>query len=56
MEVDNFNSYFKRIYSYGEANSTLYFTPPDTRKLFEENLSKYPDNEDLLHYKNNPIK
>jgi len=56
MEVDNFNSYFKRIYSYGEANSTLYFTPPDTRKLFEENLSKHPDNEDLLHYKNNPIK
>ena len=55
MEAQDYYHQFNRIYTYKKANSTLNFTPPDTKQLFEENLSKDPDNKELLHYKDNPI-
>jgi|TARA_R110001592_G_scaffold4546_1_gene25531 hypothetical protein len=47
------NQHFSFFYKH--ASSTINFTPPDSKKLFEKHLNKYPDNKDLLHYKNNPI-
>jgi len=38
------------------ANSIVNYTTPDNEELFKENLAKYPDNKELLHYRDNPIK
>ena len=52
----DYYSQFKRVFMRKHANSIVNYTTPDNEELFKENLAKYPDNKELLHYRDNPIK
>ena len=52
----DYYSQFKRVFMRKHANSIVNYTTPDNEELFKENLAKYPDNKELLYYRDNPIK
>jgi len=45
----------KRTFLNRFASKTINYTTPDNEKLFKENLAKYPDNKELIYYRDNPI-
>ena len=45
----------KRVFLHKFANSTINYTNADDKELFTSNLKEHPNNEELLHYRDNPI-
>lgn len=45
----------KKVFLHKYANSTINYTNADDKELFTSNLKEHPNNEELLHYRDNPI-